>query len=394
MPKKVWYILITMIINVVASSFFWPFNTIYIHEYLGKSITVAGLVLMFNAMATLVGNLVGGKMYDKIGGYRSVLIGATINLISSICLFFRHDFIFYSFFLVILGFGGGIIFPSMYALIGNVWKEGKRRAFNALYVSINFGVATAPALAGIVAKKSIEYLFVANTFFNVLLFIMIITMFRNIDEGIEYEHVKKEKTKIAMTPSFKAVIMICTTFILCWFTYIQWQSTIASHVQEMVGISGYSMLWTINGTLIVLGQPVLNKVIKVFTKTSKQQVIFGISIFICSYIIASIAENFVMFISAMVILTFGEMLVWPAIPTIVNKLAPADKVGFYQGIVSGSSTTGKMFGPLIGGIIVDTMGIHVLFIVLCVILIIAMGIAFIYDRKLDIVVDEQAEIAK
>lgn len=393
MPKKVWFILIAMVINVVGSSFFWPFNTIYIHDYLGKSVTVAGIVLMFNAMAALVGNVLGGKMFDKFGGFPSIMVGASISIVSSIILNVRHDFLFYSVFIVMLGFGSGIIFPSMYALIGSVWKEGKRKAFNALYLSINIGVAIAPVLGGYVASKNIEYLFIANTFFNIILFILIVTTFRNLEDGIEYEQVRKEKTKISLSPAFISLILICTTFALCWFTYIQWQSTIAAHVQEMVGIQGYSLLWTVNGAIIIFGQPILNLVIKFIVKTSKQQVILGIIIFICAYIVAGMAGNFKMIVISMIVLSIGEMLVWPAIPTIGNSLAPPEKLGFYQGIVSGSSTVGKMFGPVVGGLIVDIFGIHTLFIVLCGVLIVAMGIALIHDRNLDKITDEQIDLA-
>ena len=50
----------------------------------------------------------------------------------------------------------------------------------------------------------------------------------------------------------------------------------------------------------------------------------------------------------MVILTFGEMFVWPAVPTIANQLAPVGKQGQYQGFVNSASTVGKAFGPFIG----------------------------------------------
>jgi hypothetical protein len=40
-----------MIVNVTGSSFLWPLNTIYIHDHLGKSLSVAGVVLMLNAAA-------------------------------------------------------------------------------------------------------------------------------------------------------------------------------------------------------------------------------------------------------------------------------------------------------------------------------------------------------
>ena len=36
----------------------------------------------------------------------------------------------------------------------------------------------------------------------------------------------------------------------------------------------------------------------------------------------------------MIILTFGEMFVWPRVPTIANYLAPEGKQGQYQGVVN------------------------------------------------------------
>ncbi|HEY9576332.1 MAG TPA: MFS transporter, partial [Pseudobacillus sp.] len=82
MPKAVWLLVIGMVINVTGASFLWPLNTIYIHGELGKSLSVAGIVLMLNAGATVVGNLLGGAFFDRLGGYRTILLGAALNLIA------------------------------------------------------------------------------------------------------------------------------------------------------------------------------------------------------------------------------------------------------------------------------------------------------------------------
>nr|WGD57404.1 hypothetical protein P5626_15600 [Bacillus subtilis] len=49
MPRALKILVIGMFINVTGASFLWPLNTIYIHNHLGKSLTVAGLVLMLNS---------------------------------------------------------------------------------------------------------------------------------------------------------------------------------------------------------------------------------------------------------------------------------------------------------------------------------------------------------
>src|SRR3954462_10690217 len=75
MPRTLWLLIIGMVVNVTGSSFLWPLNTIYIHDHLGKSLSVAGVVLMLNSAASVIGNLIGGSLFDKIGGYKSVLFG-------------------------------------------------------------------------------------------------------------------------------------------------------------------------------------------------------------------------------------------------------------------------------------------------------------------------------
>ena len=172
MPRAVWLLVIGMAINVTGSSFLWPLNTIYMNGELGKSLTVAGIVLMINSIATIVGNLFGGTIFDKIGGYKSILLGATISMLALIGINIWHTFIPFTIFLAIAGFGGGIVFPAMYALAGTVWPAGGRKTFNAIYVAQNAGVALGAALAGIVANISFQLAFLGNLLLLIVFFLI------------------------------------------------------------------------------------------------------------------------------------------------------------------------------------------------------------------------------
>ena len=80
-PKSVWWLVIGMALNITGSSFLWPLNTIYMKQELGKSLTVAGLVLMINSFGMVIGNLLGGSLFDKLGGYKTILIGTFTCLV-------------------------------------------------------------------------------------------------------------------------------------------------------------------------------------------------------------------------------------------------------------------------------------------------------------------------
>src|SRR5690606_3967674 len=111
MPRAGWLLVIGMLVSVTGNSILWPLNAIYIHDYLGKSLFIAGLVLMLNSAASVIGNLVGGIFFDKIGGYKSILLGILISILSLVGMTFWHGWPHYVIFLTILGLGGGIIFP-------------------------------------------------------------------------------------------------------------------------------------------------------------------------------------------------------------------------------------------------------------------------------------------
>lgn len=384
MPKALWLLIIGMLVNVTGSSFLWPLNAIYIHDHLGKSLSVAGLVLMLNSAASVVGNLIGGFLYDKIGGYRSILLGIIISLLSLVGLTCWHGWPHYVVFLAFLGFGGGIIFPSMFAMAGSVWKEGGRKAFNAIYVAQNAGVAIGSALGGFVASFSFDFIFLANLLMFVIFFFIALFGYKRISgKQLVQTNVLQERKTIRNKNKFYALILICSAYLLGWVCYSQWQSTIAAYTQEInITLKEYSLLWTINGALIVLGQPLLQKILRKKSNQLKGQMLTGYGIFIISFGFAGVAMGFKGLLIAMIILSIGEMLVWPVVPTVADQLAPKGREGFYQGIVNSTATGGRMIGPVLGGVLVDVYNMTVLFGFLIVLLVIALIVAKFYDRPL------------
>ncbi|KKK38447.1 multidrug MFS transporter [Mesobacillus campisalis] len=383
MPRALWLLIIGMAVNVTGSSFLWPLNTIYIHEHLGKSLSVAGVVLMLNSAASVAGNLVGGSLFDKIGGYKSILLGIIITVLALFGLTIWSSWPQYIVFLIIIGFGSGIVFPSMYAMAGSVWKEGGRKAFNAIYVAQNLGVAVGAALGGLVASYSFQLIFLANALLYLVFLVIAVFGYRGIQVQSAHSNILQENGPVKNHDKLYALLILCAGYLLCWVGYVQWQSTISAYTRELgITISQYSILWTVNGAMIVLAQPLINRLVKPFEKNLKVQILVGMFIFIGSFIVASGAREFSGFLAAMAILTIGEMLIWPAVPTIADSLAPKGREGFYQGIVNSTATGGRMIGPLLGGMLVDFHGMPALFTVLILLLFGAMFTTIVYDRKL------------
>ncbi|WP_412549579.1 MDR family MFS transporter [Staphylococcus pseudintermedius] len=385
MPKEIWWLVIGMAINITGASFLWPLNTIYMNEELDKSLSTAGLVLMVNSFGMIVGNLLGGTLFDKLGGYRTIMLGTIVSLCATILLNFFHGWPWYAIWLIMLGFGGGMIIPAIYAMAGAVWPQGGRQTFNAIYLAQNIGVALGAALGGFVAELSFNYIFMANLEMYVIFFFIALFQF-NMDyqATVKHQETLENVAHIQNKKHFTALILLCVMFALCWIAYVQWQTTIASFTQSIgISMSQYSLLWTVNGVLILVGQPLILPIIHLIKGQLKKQLYFGLVVFILSFFVTSFATSFSIFVVGMVIMTFAEMFVWPAVPTIANNLAPKGREGVYQGIVNSASTVGKAFGPLVGGILVDVFNMQIMFLSMIGLLVIAMAFLTIYDRKVD-----------
>ncbi|WMZ57162.1 MDR family MFS transporter [Staphylococcus pseudintermedius] len=385
MPKEIWWLVIGMAINITGASFLWPLNTIYMNEELDKSLSTAGLVLMVNSFGMIVGNILGGTLFDKLGGYRTIMLGTIVSLCATILLNFFHGWPWYAIWLIMLGFGGGMIIPAIYAMAGAVWPQGGRQTFNAIYLAQNIGVALGAALGGFVAELSFNYIFMANLAMYVIFFFIALFQF-NMDyqATVKHQETLENVAHIQNKKHFTALILLCVMFALCWIAYVQWQTTIASFTQSIgISMSQYSLLWTVNGVLILVGQPLILPIIHLIKGQLKKQLYFGLVVFILSFFVTSFATSFSIFVVGMVIMTFAEMFVWPAVPTIANNLAPKGREGVYQGIVNSASTVGKAFGPLVGGILVDVFNMQIMFLSMIGLLVIAMAFLTIYDRKVD-----------
>ncbi|MEZ2004639.1 MFS transporter, partial [Staphylococcus aureus] len=207
-------------------------------------------------------------------------------LCSTTLLNFFHGWPWYAVWLVMLGFGGGMIIPAIYAMAGAVWPNGGRQTFNAIYLAQNIGVAVGAAMGGFVAEFSFNYIFLANLIMYVVFALVAVTQFNiEINAKVKYPtHLditgKKNKAR------FISLVLICAMFAICWVAYIQWESTIASFTQSInISMAQYSVLWTINGIMILVAQPLIKPVLYLLKGNLKKQMFVGIIIFMLSFFV-------------------------------------------------------------------------------------------------------------
>ncbi|WP_134699788.1 MFS transporter [Ammoniphilus sp. YIM 78166] len=365
-PRKLWVLALGMMVNVAGMSFLWPLNTLYITQVLGRSMSQAGFILMLHAGAGIFGSLLGGYLHDRIGGKITMMMSSAASTCIVLSLAFYQDWYFYITMMILLGFTLGMIFPVMYALAGGLWPEGGRRSFNLMYITQNLGVAVGSALGGIVAQSSFQYVFWVNGTTYVFFLVLIWLTLPNVKTSRDKKQVtgsnEDSLTEGGILQARGALFFLCFGFMVCWIGYVQWSTSIPTYMNQLgLSLSSYSLLWTINGLLIILIQPISGYVTTILLPSLRQQLVVGVLIFAVSLSVLTQANVYAGFLVAMIIMTLGEILIWPAVPSIASELAPAGKSGIFQGIVNGASTAGRMLGPFIGGTLYDVYGPSILF---------------------------------
>lgn len=109
------------------------------------------------------------------------------------------------------------------------------------------------------ASFSFSYVFLANAALYVVFFFIVYFGFRNIQTKDVSQTSVLDYDAVSSKAKFTALVILSSGYVLGWLAYSQWSTTIASYTQSIgMSLSLYSVLWTINGILIVVGQPLVS----------------------------------------------------------------------------------------------------------------------------------------
>ncbi|MWV43990.1 MFS transporter [Paenibacillus sp. HJL G12] len=344
----------------------WPINTIYMQQELGQSLTAVGLVLLLNNGAAFVGNVVGGILFDRWGGRVFIIVSALSSAGVVAAIGIVHDVLSYSVLLTMLGLLNGIIQPMLNAIAvaGSPGKE--QQAVNGMFVSQNVGMAFGAALGGAIASLSMKGVF----FFNALLYVVFLLLFMVLirerraytvrDDGSNLPNVLPVRK--GSLRWFFAITAICMGFSVSWLCYSQWAAIVPVHsLAKGVSFSHYSLLWTLNGALILASHPLKIWLVGRYRLRPVTQIIIGTIFLSAGLGMVGFAEDFSHFAAAMVVLTCGEVLVFPAVPVWLVDESGDGLKGKMLGICAAASTFGRMLGPLAGGVVYERMPGHWVF---------------------------------
>lgn len=362
---KLKWVVVACFMNSTGASFLWPLTTMYVHNYLHQSLTMAGIVTLVMSAAMILGNYLGGHLFDHWRPYLTAIIGSAIALAAVVLLIVFHGWPVFALLMSLVSFGDGINMTITNAYGSAITDRSQRYVFNIVYIAYNLGIVIGTLLVGVLFPIGIVITFIVTSLFYFALFLVTLLTF-----NVNFAKVEKrtqgqfqKRRRVSSRGHHQRIILIrliCLSLIIAYLAYSLWESIMSVHITNMgIPFFVYSLLWTINGLLIVCGQPLVN-MLSPYVRLSTQ-IIIGWVIFASSFIILIFSHSLAGFTTSMIILTIGDMLSLPGAPAWVATMTTLDEAGHYQGLVSMTSSIGRAIGPLYGGFAIDEWSYRFLF---------------------------------
>lgn len=369
LPREIHVVLFGTLLTRSAFFMIWPFLAIFLYQDYHLGATLIGTLLAVAMVGGALSSIYTGWLSDRFGRRRLILAGALLSALSFL-LFIEAGSVFW-FGVAVAGvsIGCSLLESTCKVLIGDYVEDLQSRelALYANYFLVNVGGSIGP-LIGMLLLSSVRSLVFAvcalvYTVFGLLLWRL-----------LRDKEARVQRHASAPTPNFLVafgavlkhrrftLLMLCNT--VAAFVYASFDSTLPqylarSEVQDPVTL--LVILITLNSLIVVFTQFPLLRLLEAYS--TRCRLFWGMALMLASQLVfaGSPVTLFWGLALATLLLSVGELIVFPIFSIEVDRLAHESLRGTYFG-VSSLYRVGIALSPIYGGGMLDLVGGQWMFI--------------------------------
>ena len=357
-PRNFWVLVAASFIDTIGRTAMIPFFALYVTDRFDVGMTEAGILFAIFSVAGFVGNMIGGALTDRLGRKKIILFGLVVSALSSLAMGLVGSLPAFYVLAAVVGVLSDVAGPAHGAMVADMLPEEKRaEGFGVLRVAGNLAWIIGPSLGGLLAAYSYMWIFVADAITSTITALIV---YRLIPETRPQTHEVAEHESMAQTfrgygtpltdRPFVAFLVVAALMNL---VYLQMYSTLSVFLRDTHGVSPreYGLLMSLNALTVVLFQFWLTRRLRPYRPMALMAV--GAALYMVGFSLYGFVTAMWLFAAAMLIITFGEMIVIPTAQALVSRLAPEDKRGRYMAVFGLSWGISSTIGPWGAGIILD-----------------------------------------
>lgn len=357
--REIWILTIVTFINR-AGMMVLPFLSKYLKEDLHFSYNQVGWIMVCFGLGSMVGSWLGGKLSDKIGFYKIMIFSLFTSGLLLICLQFITSFTGLCIAMFSVMTIADMFRPAMFVSLGTyATPETRARAFTLVRLAVNLGFAAGPALGGLIIMGIGYYgLFWVDGISCIVSISVFALLVKEKKKAITVE--SKQFQETATTSVFKDGIFWLFMFVSAATAMIFFQvfTTLPLYHNEMYGLTEFQtgLLMTMNGLLIFIFEMPLVSIFE-RNKVDKIRLIFwGSVMMMLSFVVLLMNAWVGVLIISMILMTFGEIFIYPFSNAFALSRAPKGYEGRYMGFFTMSFSLAHIGSSKIGMEIISKFG--------------------------------------
>ena len=361
-PRQFWLMFLGMLISTIGASMIWPFLLIYVSKRLNVSLTAVTSLLTLNAIFGIVFSFLGGPVIDRFG--RKWIMAFSLAANGLAYVFLGHASTFQQF-AILLGLAGAV--NPLYRTTADTMMadlipiEKRADSYALMRLSNNLGVSIGPLIGGFIASSSYTIAFYCAAT-GMITYSLLIILFAgetlpNRLNGVGKIQNNRERfggyPKILKDVPFMSFVTNFTLTTICavlMWTVMPVYANRIYHVLE----NDYKWIPATNAIMVVTLQTTITSKVKRFSPLLIMMA--GAFFYMVAVGSVALATGFWGFWICIVIMTIGELLIMPTSSTYAAYLAPIEKRGRYMSLYSLGWPVASGIGPLIGGVLNDSIG--------------------------------------
>ena len=357
-PKPFWVITGATFVDRLGGTLIFPFFSLYITQKFGVGMTEAGVLFGIWAVAGLVGQIIGGALTDRFGRKPIVLFGLIFSALSSVSMGLVEQLSTFYVLAAIVGLLSDISFPAYQAMIADLLPEEKRAdGFGMTRVAANLAWVAGPMIGGLLAAQSFLLLFVLDAISSLIT--AAIVYFFVPETKPEQEEGAESQTMVSTLKGYRQVatdrlfVAFVVTAMVMTVVYLQLYSSLPVYLRDVhsVPARGYGLLMSLNALTVVIFQFWITR------RTNRYppmlMMALGTVLYMIGFTTYGFGSTFIVFLIAMLVVTFGEMIVIPVSQALAARFAPEDKRGRYMAFFGLAWMGPSIFGHAAAGLIMD-----------------------------------------
>lgn len=367
-PRRFWIIVLTFFIDSIGGTLLFPFFSLYITDRFNVGMTEAGMVLAMFSIFGIIGNMIGGALTDRFGRRKLILFGLIFSALSTLTLGFVNSLAVLFPLAAFIGLLSDIAGPAHQAMMADILDEKQRQeGFGLMRVIRNLAWIIGPSIGGFLASRSFMLLFIIDAIVSCVVaalfyFLMPETKPQHHEADNPQPHESLLQTIAGYGVVLKdfAFMAFVVAAILMGAVYQQMYNSLSVYLRDNHSIDpqGYGFLMTTSAITVILFQFWVSRNIK--HRPPFLIMAAGTLFYMLGFSMFGFVTAYWLFMSAIVVITIGEMLIMPTSQTLAANFAPEAMRGRYMAIFGLTWLLPSTFAPMLAGLILDNLNPNLL----------------------------------